>query len=101
MSKRTRLLGKSGRKLTPTMILRTYKVGQLVLIAPQSRYEGMPHPRYRGRVGTVRELRGRAYVVRIRDGNSIKPLVVPGVHLSPKDKGAKPAAKAKSPAKGN
>jgi large subunit ribosomal protein L21e len=86
MSKRTRLLGHSGRKLTPTMIMRTFRKGQLVLIAPQSRYEGMPHPRYRGKVGTIREIRGRAYVVLIQDYNMQKPLVVPGVHLRPKDK---------------
>lgn len=101
MSKRTRLLGKSGRKLTPTQILRIYRVGQLVLIAPQSRYEGMPHPRYRGRVGTVKSVRGRAYVVNIQDGNSMKPLVVPGVHLLPKDKAeglARPGSTSKAKA---
>lgn len=87
MSKRTRLLGKSGRKLTPTMMMKRYSVGQLVRIAPQSRYEGMPHPRYRGKTGAVIEERGRAYVVQIQDGNSAKPLVVPSVHLKPKDKG--------------
>jgi len=102
MSKRTRLLGKSGRKLTPTMILRKYKAGQLVTITQQSRYEGMPHPRYRGRIGTVKEVRGTAYVVEIRDGNMIKKIIVPGVHLTQKDKMegyAKASPKAKKEAK--
>ncbi len=88
MSKRTRLLGKSGRKLTPSQRLRRYSPGQLVVLSLQSRYEGMPHPRYRGRVGIVREVRGTAYVVEIKDGNMVKPLVVPGVHLEPKDRQA-------------
>lgn len=97
MSKRTRLLGMSGRKVTPSELMRKFKLGQLVRIAPQSRYEGMPHPRYRGRIGAVSEIRGNAYVVGIKDGNMVKPLVVPGVHLKAKEKDEVAPKAAKAP----
>lgn len=85
MSSRTRVLGAAQRILTPAQLVRRYAVGDLVILDHQSRYEGMPHPRYRGRVGEVLSVRGRAYEVVIRDGNARKKLVVPGVHLQPKN----------------
>lgn len=84
MSKRTRLLGAAKRRLTPSKLVYNYKVGDLVILDHQSRYEGMPHPRYRGRVGTILATRGKSYEIEIRDGNSLKMLVVPGVHLRAK-----------------
>ncbi|MDE1798650.1 MAG: 50S ribosomal protein L21e [Candidatus Micrarchaeota archaeon] len=81
MSKRTRALGAAQRRLTPAQLVRSYKVGDLVILDHQSRYEGMPHPRYRGRVGKILKARGKAYEVGIVDGNAKKVLVVPSVHL--------------------
>ena len=81
MSKRTRALGQSARKLTVPGLVSSFKVGQTVSIDSQSKYSGMPHPRYRGRTGTITETRGKAYVVRIRDGNMEKSLIIPPVHL--------------------
>ncbi len=43
--------------------------------------KGQPHPRYHGRIGVVRERRGRAYVVEIRDGGSIKKVISRPEHL--------------------
>lgn len=43
--------------------------------------KGQPHHRYHGRVGIIREKRGRAYVVEVRDGGKIKKLVVGREHL--------------------
>lgn len=43
--------------------------------------KGQPHPRYHGRVGIVSERRGRAYVVDIRDGGSMKKVISRPEHL--------------------
>lgn len=69
------------RHTTPAQMVRRYKVGDSVVLDLQSRYEGMPHPRYRGRVGTILAERGKAYEVAIQDGNARKVLIVGSVHL--------------------
>ena len=81
MSKRTRSLGQSARKLTIPGLISSFKVGQTVSIDPQSKYSGMPHPRYRGKTGTITMQRGKAYAVRIKDMNMVKELIIPPVHL--------------------
>lgn len=81
MSKRSRALGAAARKLTVPGLISGYSVGDVVAVDSQSKYSGMPHPRYRGRTGRIVETRGKAYVVLIKDGNMEKKLVVPPVHL--------------------
>lgn len=81
MSKRSRLLGKKNQILTVSELVKEFAVGADVVVAHVSRFSGMPHPRYRGRHGKVIGRRGKAYVVRIRDGDSIKELIIPPVHL--------------------
>jgi large subunit ribosomal protein L21e len=81
MSKRSRALGQAARKLTIPGLISSFKVGQTVAIDSQSKYSGMPHPRYRGKTGTIIETRGKAYVVRIQDMNMTKKLIIPPVHL--------------------
>ncbi len=62
-------------------LVASYRVGDTVAIDSQSKYSGMPHPRYRGRTGTITDTRGKAYVVQVQDGNMSKDLIVPPVHL--------------------
>jgi len=81
MSKRSRSLGAAARKLTVPGLISGYEVGQRVSIDPQSKYSGMPHPRYRGRTGNIVEKRGLSYVVLIKDGRMEKELIIPPVHL--------------------
>ncbi len=81
MSKRSRLLGRAKRKLTVPGLISSFGINEVVSIDPQSKYSGMPHPRYRGRTGRIIKKRGKSYVVRIRDGRAIKELVIPPVHL--------------------
>jgi large subunit ribosomal protein L21e len=81
MSKKSRALGAANRKLTVPALISSYRVGDTVAIDSQSKYSGMPHPRYRGRTGTITDTRGKAYVVQVRDGNMMKDLIVPPVHL--------------------
>lgn len=81
MSKRSRNLGMSLKKVSAAGAVRKYEVGSKVAIDPQCNFSGMPHPRYRGRVGTIIGTRGKSYEVEITDGNARKMLVVPAVHL--------------------
>ena len=91
MSKKSRALGAAARKLTVTGLVSSFSVGDCVAIDPQSKYSGMPHPRYRGRTGTIVDTRGKAYVVRISDGRMKKELAVPPVHLRAAGKAGKEA----------
>jgi len=81
MSKRTRKLGASAKKLTPARLVVSYIVGDRVAITPNPRYDGMPHPRYRGKTGIITKLRGKAYEVEIKDINATKTLVCSSMHL--------------------
>ena len=81
MSKRSRSLGAAARKLTIPGLLSSFSVGDCVAIDNQSKYSGMPHPRYRGRTGIIIDTRGKAYVVKIKDGRMVKELTIPPVHL--------------------
>jgi len=81
MSKRSRALGQSKRKLTIPGLISGYSIGDCVAIDHQSKYSGMPHPRYRGRTGTIVAQRGKSYVVEISDMNATKQLIIPPVHL--------------------
>ena len=81
MSKRTRALGQAKRKLTVPGLISGYNVGDSVAIDSQSKYSGMPHPRYRGKTGTITARRGNAYVIRVKDGRAVKELIIAPVHL--------------------
>lgn len=83
VSKRSRLLRRrvGERRLGMSKLLKSFKVGESVSISPKMGYSGMPHPRYRGRIGVIASRRGEAYVIDVRDGNVVKQLIVPGVHL--------------------
>lgn len=73
------------RGLLPlSKLLYEYKVGEKAVIRiDPSIHKGMPHPRYQGKVGVVQERRGRAYVVDIKEGNTIKRLIARPEHLVP------------------
>ncbi|MBI4399511.1 50S ribosomal protein L21e [Candidatus Micrarchaeota archaeon] len=82
MSKRSRLLrNRTGKAVGISQIVQTFNVGESVKIDICSRYGGSPHPRYRGRHGTIVGKRGDAYVVQIRDYTVLKRLIIPPVHL--------------------
>ncbi len=82
LSKRSRRI-KSKRRLTPKDYIKEFNIGDKVVIDIKPAYKlgGFPHPRYRGRVGTVKEKRGECYIVEIKDGRSTKQLIVHPIHL--------------------
>jgi large subunit ribosomal protein L21e len=52
-----------------------------VLIDP-SRHKGMPHPRFHGRTGEVVGKRGRAFVLKVTDGDAKKTVIALPEHLT-------------------
>ena len=54
---------------------------KVTVIIDSAVVKGQPHSRYQGRVGVVTEQRGRAYVVEIQDGGSIKRIISRPEHL--------------------
>lgn len=65
-----------------TKFLQEFKKNQKVVISQEpSSHKGMPHSRYKGRVGTIAGSRGRSYIVEIVDGGKIKKVIARPEHL--------------------
>jgi len=80
MSKRVRTRGLS----SPSKVLIDYEVGQRVdIVIDPGFHKGMPHRRYQGRTGVVTALRGRAIVVDVSLGKTMKTLIIRREHLQP------------------
>ncbi len=72
-----------GRLLIP------YNPGQLVRIMINPAVQkGMPHRRYHGRVGTVAEKRGRAYVVEVQGTRVPRIIIARPEHITPVEESA-------------
>lgn len=69
-----------GEKLTVERLLKDYNVGDKAVIKPNGRYhEGLPFRRFAGKVGTITEKRGLAYVLHIPKVN--KDVIVGRAHI--------------------
>jgi large subunit ribosomal protein L21e len=67
-----------------SLLLIDYKPGDKVVIkANPAIWAGMPHRRFHGKVGEVVGKRGRSYIVKVRDGNVYKTIIVRPEHLRP------------------
>jgi len=65
-------------------ILQEYAVGSQVIIKmDSSTQKSMPHKRFHGKIGTVKEKRGRGYVLVVPQGNSVKEIIVRSEHMEP------------------
>lgn len=70
-------------KISTSRLLQEFKIGEKVRIKQEPAiHDGMPHPRYKNKIGTISEKRGNAFVVDIKDGSKTKHLVSAPVHLS-------------------
>ena len=71
------------RGLPPlSRILRKYEPGEKVsIVIDPSVHKGQPHMRFHGKIGTILEKRGRAYVVSVNMGNSRKIIIARPEHL--------------------
>ena len=79
---REKLGQKPGYRPSITRFLQEFKKNQKVVIVPEpSSHKGMPHSRYKGRVGIIAGTRGRSYIVEIIDGSRVKKLIARPEHL--------------------
>jgi large subunit ribosomal protein L21e len=63
-------------------ILQEYAPGSQVIIKMDSSVQkSMPHKRFHGKIGTVKEKRGRGYVISVPQGNSVKEIIVRSEHI--------------------
>jgi large subunit ribosomal protein L21e len=46
-------------------------------------HKGMPHRRFHGKIGTILEKRGRAYIVEVRNGKQVKKIIALPNHIKP------------------
>jgi large subunit ribosomal protein L21e len=82
-----RLLKKAPRekgKLKLSKLLYEYQPGSQVIIKIDSSVQkSMPHRRFHGKIGTIVNKRGRAYVVSVSQGDAVKEIIVRSEHLEP------------------
>jgi large subunit ribosomal protein L21e len=71
-------------KFKPNDYLREFAPGQKALIHPDpASQKGMPHIRFKGKVGEVLERRGASYVVRVMLGDKPMKVISRPEHLRP------------------
>jgi large subunit ribosomal protein L21e len=79
---RQALKQKPGYRPPITKFLQEFEIGQKVAIEQEpSSHAGMPHTRYKGRIGRIVGKRGKSYIVEITDGNKVKKLISRPEHL--------------------
>jgi large subunit ribosomal protein L21e len=65
-------------------ILHEYTIGSQVIIKMDSSVQkSMPHKRFHGKIGTIKEKRGRGYVISVPQGNAVKEIITRSEHLEP------------------
>ena len=69
-------------KLPINKILASFKIGERVRVMQEpGQHKGMPHPRFKNRVGTIKKKQGNSYLVQLKDLNKIKKVLAKAVHL--------------------
>ena len=73
---------RSRGKISLTRYLQDFKLNEkVVLDAEPSFQKGMYYPRFHGKAATVTGKQGDCYVVKIKDGNKDKSLIIHPIHL--------------------
>lgn len=83
-SGRSRHLSRHGKLSTLGLsrLINKFEEGEKVIITPHGNFRNIPHPRYKGRIGTVVGSRGSAYVVKVTaSGPNKVTLIVPQEYL--------------------
>ena len=67
-----------------SFLLREYQEGERALVIIDSRqHKGMPHRRYHGKVGIIRNVGRRSITLNIKLGNKTKTLITRLDHIKP------------------
>ncbi len=77
-SGKSRLIRK--RELSPAKQLRVFKVGEIVRIKINSSTATLPL-KFNNRVGVIDRRQGKSYVIKFKDMNKSKELVLDRIHL--------------------
>ena len=78
------LLSKDRKAKALTPFLRSYEVNQRVIIdIDPSQVKGMPHRRFQGKVGIIKEVRRRSLVLEVPMGGKIKKVITRLEHVKP------------------
>ena len=78
----TRTLFRRVTKMTVNQYMKEFKEGERVAIKIESASQsGMPFRRFYGLTGIIAGKRGRAYIVKIKDGNKPKTVISKPEHL--------------------
>ena len=80
-SRATRRL-KAKEKPTATRLLKQFNIGEKVILKMTPYSRSNPHKRFAGKTGIVVEKRGEAYVVEVKDGKTMKKLIVEPINMS-------------------
>jgi large subunit ribosomal protein L21e len=84
LTRKPRERGKTGL----TKILHEYAVGEKVVVKlDPSMHKGMPHRRFQGHVGLISQKKGKAYVVKVTQGEAMKEIIVRPEHLESYNQG--------------
>lgn len=90
-SRSRKLLTKGARERglpSPTKLLRSFSVGEKVVIKIEpSVHKGLPHRRFQGKVGVIKEKRGKGYVVEVPMKPIAHLITVKPAHLAPLSRG--------------
>lgn len=79
---RRRLKRKTREKFKVGDFLRKFKPDERVAVnINPSSHKGMPHPRFEGKLGRIKEKRGDSYMVEISIGNAKKNIIARPEHL--------------------
>ena len=68
-------------KIKIRQYMQNFEEGDAVSIRINPRYQNIPHPRFQGTSGRIVKKQGRAYYVRIKDGDKIKQIISNPEHL--------------------
>ncbi len=69
-------------KNTVNEFLEKFSEGDKVLIKINpSSHRALPHPRFKGRCGVVKGIRGKSYLVELKDGSIRKTIITKSEHL--------------------
>ncbi|MBU3897159.1 MAG: 50S ribosomal protein L21e [Nanoarchaeota archaeon] len=78
----TRKKLRKSTRVTVNQYFKNFETGQRVAIVIESASaESMPCRRFKGLTGEITGKRGRAYIIKLRDGNKFKTVITPSEHL--------------------
>jgi len=79
---RKKLTQKPAYRPPITKFLQDFKKNQKVVILQEpSSHKGMPHPRFKGKIGRIIDKKGKGYIVELIDGNKVKRITSKPEHL--------------------